>query len=226
MAYWRGKNSTKLCFDILSAIDHAGLVQEAKLPYSPLETLRNCHDEYALLVKQLLHEPFTQADTIALTELKDDITRAQETNGSFGQTVTGTVVQLERLLALGMATDHPVIRQGAAYLLSQRKAMLQGMHTSAPYSLAVPNIFTTENRESEFQAALALKPEWLPRHVCFHTMAMIPNAVCLNLLLRLGLEDDPGVSSALQAQYALYQKHGGFLRDRYQKAIPVKQSTR
>jgi len=40
-------------------------------------------------------------------------------------------------------------------------------------------------------------------------MAMIPNAVCLNLLVRLGLEDDPGVTSALTSLYDLYRRHGG-----------------
>ncbi len=134
----------------------------------------------------------------------------QETDGSFGHTVTATVIQIERMLALGVPQNNPVILAGIAYLLSQRKDTLQGMHTNAAYKLAAKSIFTTKDRNAEFQAATTLKPEWLPRHLCFHTMAMIPNAVCLNLLVRLGLEHDAGVSAALESQYALYCKHSGF----------------
>lgn len=207
---WRGKDSHKITLDILSALDHAELTEEAGLAYSPVLSLRDNHDEYALLIKRLLGAALTPEDTGALLALKQELSAAQGADGSFAQTVTGTVVYLERLLALGTAQDDPVVRRGVAYLLSQRKPTLRGMHTSEPYCLTAANIFSSENREAEFQAAAALKPEWLPRHVCFHTMAMIPNAVCLSLLVRLGLEDDPGVAAALQSLYALYREHGGF----------------
>ena len=207
---WRAKNAAKATFHILAALDHAGLCDTAACKVSPLQNLGDCYDEYALLIKRLLGAAATAEDEHALDKLRREIADQQAADGSFAGTVTGTVIHIERLLDLGLPEDDPVITRGARYLLSQRKPMLQGMHTSEPYSLSVPDVFTTEDRDAEFQAAQTYKPEWLPRHVCFHTMAMIPNAVCLTLLLRLGLEEDPGVSAALQSLYALYQRHGGF----------------
>jgi hypothetical protein len=206
---WRGKNSAKTAYEILAAIDHAGLTDAAEFKYSPLSSLQNCYDEYALLIKRRLGEVFTKDDGRALAALIQTIAGAQETDGSFGRTVTGTVIHLERLLDLGVSQNDPVIRRGVDYLLEQRKSSLRGMHTSAPYSLSALNVFTTDHRDAEFRAAETYKPDWLPRHICFHTMAMIPNAVCLNLLVRLGLEDDPGVSQALVSLYELYRKHNG-----------------
>ncbi len=206
---WRAKNAAKVTYDVLSALDHAGLLDMAQLSYSPLLTLTHCHDEYALLVKRQLNAETTEDDAHALDALKRIIAKEQAADGSFGATVTGTVIQLDRLLDLGMSQQDPAILRGAQYLLSQRKPLLQGMHTSEPYSLAVEHVFTTGDRSAEFQAALDNRPEWLPRHVCFHTMAMIPNAVCLTLLLRLGLETDPGVTAALDSLFALYKLHGG-----------------
>lgn len=214
---WRGKNATKATWDILAALNHAGLWQEAGIKVSPLASIRDCHDEYALLIKRSLAETFTKEDKHALEQLKREITGAQDADGSFGNTVTSTVIHMERLLDLGMPQDDPIIRRGIHYLLAQRKPRLQGMHTSEPYDLAVSDVFTTENRRAEFQAALTYRPEWLPRHVCFHTMAVIPNAVCLNLLLRLELEDDPGVSAALTSLYELFNHHGGLCASNIKK---------
>ena len=206
---WRGKNKSKNSYEILAALSHANLLDEAGLRYSPLPSLLDSRDEYALLIKRLLGAPFTQDDRDALAALRREIAGMQDTDGSFGHTVTGTVIHLERLIAAGMSRDDPVILRGVQYLIMQRKPALRGMHTSDPYDLTVSDVFTSADRNAEFQAAMTYRPEWLPRRVCFHTMAVIPNAVCLTLLVRLGLEDNPGVSPALVSLYELYRKHGG-----------------
>ena len=205
---WRGKDGIKTTYDILAAVDHAQLAKDASLR-SPLAALQDQHGEYALLIKRLLGAPLSSADTQALMEIKQSITGVQDEDGSFDHTVTGTVIHLERLLALGVSNADPVIQSGVNYLLSQRKSLLQGIHTDSTYSLSVPDVFTAENRHAEFLAAKAYRPEWLPSLVCFRTMAVIPNAVCLYLLVRLGLENDPGVAQALCSVYELYRKHGG-----------------
>ena len=206
---WRGKNGVQTTFDIISAFDHAGLMDTSTVPHSPLAAVRDEYDEYALLIKRLLQAEFTQEDSRALAALMREIVSTQQANGSFVDTVTGTVIHMNRLLDLGMPQDDPVIMRGADYLLAQRKPSLQGIHTSGTYPLIVSDVFTTEDRTTEFQAALTYRPEWLPSHVCFRTMAIIPNAVCLILLLRLGLESAPGVSAALSSLYDLYVRHGG-----------------
>ena len=207
---WRGKNPWKSTYTILSACNHAGIGYTDICRYFPFAGAGVCDDEYALLTKRLLEEPFIREDSQALATLIQAISDTQDENGSFGQTVTGTVIHMRRLLDLGMPQDDPVILHGAEYLLTQRKPSLQGMHTTMPYSLTVADVFTTEDRYAEFQAALTYKPEWIPRQPCFHTLAIIPNAVCLTLLLQLGMEEDPGVSAALTSLYTLYQRHGGF----------------
>jgi len=206
---WRGKDGEKITYDILSALARAGIPGGAAGILSPLPYLRDRHGEYALLIKRTLGEPFTEEDSRALAALTREILSAQAADGSFGETVTGTVIHLDRLLDLGLPGEDPAIQKGARFLLSQRQPSLQGMHTDAPYGLTAADVYTTQDRHAEFQAALTYKPEWIPRHVCFHTLAMIPNAVCLNLLLRLELEDDPGVTAALASLYALYKRHGG-----------------
>ena len=210
---WKVKDTERITYDILAALVHVGLLDgahpEATLKYNPSAYLAPKGDFYALLIKDRILQAPAEGDAAARAALIADIVGRQEADGSWEGTVVGTVLYLNQLLDLGLAREDPVITCGVDFLFANLQADLQGIHTSEPYSLLTHNVFTTLSRNREFESARRLKPEWLPRSLCFRTMAIIPNTVCLRLLIRLGLEGDERVARALDSLYALYSEHGG-----------------
>jgi len=209
---WKVKDTERITYDILAALVHVGLLDgaqpEATLKYDPSAYVAPKGDFYSLLIKEILQAP-TEGDAAARAALVADIVGRQEADGSWEGTVVGTVVYLNQFLDLGLVPEDAAITRGVDFLFANLQADLQGIHTSEPYGLVTHDVFTTLNRNREFASADRLKPEWIPRNLCFRTMAIIPNTVCLRLLLRLGLEGDERVAQALDSLYALYSEHGG-----------------
>ena len=131
--------------------------------------------------------------------------------------MVGTVVNIEKLIDLGAVKEDEAIRQGIGFLRAHLNRDLQGIHTTSTYGLVGHDIFTVQDRSMEFSSAERLKPEWLPRKVCFRTLAMIPNAVCLTLFVQLGMEQDEQIAHALENMYQLHETYGGFCANNIKK---------
>jgi hypothetical protein len=199
--------SERITYDILSAVKYAGLGESNEEALAA--TLADSEDFYALLIKRDILGAVNERDRAAIRDLIARKKGAQNADGSWEDTVVGTVVHLEALLDLGVDPRDRAIRRGTEFLFENLNGNLQGIHTKDTYALVGHDIFTTADRKAEFEAAQRLKPEWIPRNVCFRTLAMLPNAACLILLVRLGLENDPRVARALDCVYGLFKTYGG-----------------
>jgi len=209
---WKVKDTERITYDILSALKHIGVLDktdsERSPRYCPLDTLKEKCDFYSLLIKANIFQQTDERDNHEIALLIADIRRNQKENGSWDDTVTGTVVNMEDLLDLGVGQDDTSISRGVDFLFDNLNSELEGIHATAPYGLVACNMFTTKDRNSEFASAIKLKPEWIPRSACFRTLAIITNAVCLTLLVKLGMENDKRVALALDNIYQLYTEYG------------------
>lgn len=207
--------SERITYDILSAIRHAGVGEPDERPLA--KALAENEGFYALLLKKDILGALDDRDRAAIGDLVAREKGEQKADGSWEDTVVGTVVHMEALLDLGLDPGDETIRRGVEFLFSNLNGDLQGIHTKETYGLVGHDIFTTADRNAEFEAAQRLKPEWIPRNVCFRTLAMLPNAVCLMLLVRLGLENDERVARALDGVYELFATYGGLCASNIKK---------
>jgi|WetSurMetagenome_2_1015567.scaffolds.fasta_scaffold46193_1 hypothetical protein len=210
---WKVKDTERITYDILSALKYIGQIDkvysDGSLRYNPAEYIKNKYGFYSLLIKANILRQTDEKDKSAIATLVAGIKNKQKETGSWDDTVIGTVVNMENLLDLNVRKDDTSILHGVKFLFSNLNSKLAGIHTTAPYGLVADNIFTTENRNQEFMSATKLRPEWIPRKLCFRTLAIIPDTVCLTLLVSLGMENDNRVEFALDNIYQLYAKHGG-----------------
>lgn len=210
---WKVKDTERITYDILSALKHIGVLarpdSERSPRYCPLDTLNGKYDFYSLLIKANIFQQTDETDDHEMATLIADIGSDQKENGSWDDTVIGTVVNIENLLDLGVRQDDTSILHGVDFLFDNLNSELEGIHTTASYGLVASHMFTTRDRNAEFASSVKLKPEWIPRSLCFRTLAIITNTVCLTLLVRLGMENDKRVALALDNIYQLYVKYGG-----------------
>lgn len=206
---WKAKDSERVTYDIVSALVYIGLNPETDLNYNPMETLSKNYSFYSLLIKRLIYKKLSKTDISELHKQITKIKKEQAEDGSWDETVIGTCTAIENLLALGADQSESAIWRGVDYLFTQFNQEIEGLHTAGPYGLTAHHMFVTLDRNHEFKCAQQLKPEWIPRKPCFHTLAIIPNAICLTLLVRMGYENETRVSAALGNIYELYTKWGG-----------------
>jgi len=210
---WKNKDAERITYDILSALRHIGLWDPEPparlLTYDPLTGLSGRFGLYALLIKDMFHAA-TPEDVRAKELLIHTLLSSQNPSGSWDDTVVGTVARVEDLLSLGVPAEHPNLQKAIGFLFSQYHEELEGLHTGGPYGLVSHGVFTTDDRHAEFLSAQRNKPEWIPREVCFRTMSILPNSVCVMLLLSLGMEEDTRVEAALDNLHTLYNRFGGF----------------
>ncbi len=210
--------SQRITYDILSAIKHTGAGEIGEiLKYDPLGALEGSADLYALLIRRHIYNKPGERDSGAIAQMLREIKDKQAENGSWDATVIGTAVQMETLLDLGADPQDAAVRRGSGFLFANFHDDLQGMHTKAAYGLTGHGMFTSEDRYAEFDTALRLRPQWIPRAVCFRTLAVIQTSVCLTLLLRLGLESDARVVRALDNIHDLITAYGGLCASNIKK---------
>ena len=203
-------NSERITYDILTAIQTADVGDIGEiLKQQHIAAIETSEGFYAVLIKKDIFGTLQERDRAAIGEMIAKEKGEQKENGSWEDTVVGTALHLETLLDLDVNPEDEAIRRGVAFLFANWNEALQGIHTKNTYDLVGHAMFTTPDRRREFEAAERLKPEWLPREVCFRTLAVLPNAVCLILLIRLGLEEDERVVRALDNVYHLFSTYGG-----------------
>jgi hypothetical protein len=210
---WKVRDTERITFDILSALKHTNLldrlISERSLKYNPLDYVKYKYDFYSLLIKSGIYQKTDDNDKSEIAAFIAEIQNTQQDNGSWDNTVVGTVVNIENLLDLGIEKEDVYIQRGIKYLFSNLNNKFEGIHTINPYGLVAENIFSSSDRIKEFESADKLKPEWIPRKLCFRTMAIIPDTVCLTLFVRMSMEDDKRVQLALDNIYKLYTEYGG-----------------
>jgi len=219
---WVKKDSERISYDILSALKHAGLLgkllSEGELK-DPLDALKERRSYHAALIRRDIFNKSDEEDISWSDSYSSKIRQDQKGDGSWGGTVVETIFHLDRLRALGTASAAPSIVYGIDYLLRQYHEALPGIHAVAEYGFIAKNMFTSADRNREFEAAEMRYPEWIPRNACYRHLAVIQNSVCLMTLLRLGFEPDARVETALDNLYSLIFRFGGLCMHNIKKPI-------
>lgn len=204
---WGVKDAGFHTYCILEALDYTDLLDEVELN-NLKNTLKDDYDYYALLTKKMLHS-LLEKDLEAINNIIQEDKGKQEKNGSWGNTVVETVYYLNRLLKLGIAVQDLAMKQGIEFLFSCYNIELDALHTKDPYGLKIKGIFTSDDRQAEFEAAERYFPELLPRSKCFRHIAIIQHSLCINFLIQIGMENDQRTEQAMDSVYGIFKEYNG-----------------
>ena len=211
---WKIKDAERITYDIYAALKHIGILDKVLssglLKYDTLAGIADNYDYYSLLIKKNVFGKLTEKDVKMMEAHINKIIDSQESDGSWGNTVIETSVNLEMLTELGVASDDTSISLGCKYLFSNLNSDFPAHHVGSPYGFNAQYMFSGKDRGREFEAAQKLRPEWIPRAVCFHHLGVIQNSVALITLLRLGFEKNDSVSHAVDNLYYIYCEYHGF----------------
>jgi len=210
---WKKKNSEKISFDILRALQHVGILDDLILNnefhYDPKQWTLGQLSEYCLLTKRLIFNTNEPDDDKAVCLLVENIKAEQQTNGSWDNSIVSTCYHMNKMLDFGVNVQCEAIKKGVDYILSTYNEKIDAWHIQTPYGLSINNFFSTENRINELEYASKLYPEWEPRSVCFRHIAIQQNAGELKLLLRLGYENNELVEKSIHEIFYLLTTYNG-----------------
>lgn len=220
---WNKNKSTKVTYDILSAFKHINILDDLIADDKLKDTLKLIADKYdydALLIKSLIYGCTSGNDISAINKLIQEIRNKQRENGSWDDTVIGTVHYIEKLINLGVPLDDCTVKKGVAFLFDNLNEKWEGLQNQGQaYSLQTNHVFSTQNRFLEFKSAEKYKEEDVPRSRCYNYLGVMQNTACLKLLLQMGLEDDERVKSALDSIFTIFKNYKGLCYFEIQKKI-------
>ena len=215
------QNSTKVTYDILSALKFVNVLEDLianKKMKNVLEKIGDKYDYHSLLMKLLIFNQTNEKDLFEIKKIIQDIKNAQNDDGSWENTVVATVYHIEKLLSLGIMGDDSSIEKGIDFLFKNLNLKWSGLQSSGKaYGLQTSCFFSTENRDLEFEAAKKYYAEFDPKLVCFRHLGVIQNSLCLKLFLKLGFESDERITTALDGLFEIYKKYDSLCYFRVQK---------
>jgi len=200
---WKRKYAERRSYGILRALKHAGMLERVAsgkvLKFDPLKPFVQSDDLYGYLVRRNVTGATLSTDAGLQSRLVRSITGEQKQNGSWSDTVTGTAMQLELLLDLGLSASSPPAKRGATWLLRQYQDSVRGHGGGDRVVAHVNSMFTTASRGAECQSALTLVPEGDPKGGCFGSLPLIQTGLAIRALVRLGHADDPRVHQSCRS---------------------------
>jgi hypothetical protein len=223
-------NSTRVTFDILSALKHIDvlddLIANQKIK-NAIEQITDKYDFYSLLIKLIIYQQTDENDIHELKKLIQEIKSVQNENGSWSDTVVATVYHVEKLTNLSVAYKDNSIQKASAFIFKHFNVKWSALEGSGkPYGLCAQHVFSTENRKLEFEAAQKYKEEMLPRLICYTHLGIMQNSLSLKLFLQMGLEHDERVESALDSSYCLFKSYNSLCYFRIRKKFALKQKNK
>ncbi len=118
------------------------------------EHLAGEHDYYSLLIKSIIYRYDDENDSEDIKKLAQDIQRAQSEDGSWEDTVLATTHQLEKLHNLGASLQDNSVQKALSFLFQHLNLKWQALQSSGKeYELRSRYVFSTEDRDLEFEAA-------------------------------------------------------------------------
>jgi hypothetical protein len=127
-------NSTKVTYDVLSALKHIGVIEDLiatkKMPQNVADHLLGKYDYHSLLIKSEIYHQIDGNDILEINKMIKEIQSAQRQNGSWEDTIVATVHHVEKLVSLGVAIDDDYVRKGIAFLFDHLNANMEGRQGS------------------------------------------------------------------------------------------------
>lgn len=186
---WKTKNDKHYSCGILLALHHAGLLEEQLsqnvLHYDPLIPFKNGMTYYDLVVRrQILGENGAVARTVARRVHK--ILKQQNSDGSWNKTVISTCYHIDRLIHLDADIKGHELQSAAHWLLKRCIPDVERMSPTIYGVIVGHNMFSIDDRKSEYRSALKLQPQWDPKLACYMHLPIIQNGNAIRILVRLG----------------------------------------
>ena len=207
---WSRSESNPLSFAILHALAHAKLLAplraDGQLRYDPVQPFAARQDFYGLMVRDGISHELLPDDHLLRKELQEQCLKQQKTDGSWGGVVSETALSIERLLDLGLLPTLPALRRAAAWMLGQSRNV-EPRRGKATCSLQVKDVLTTESR-AELTRARELLPHRKLAGPCFLLIPIVPTALALRALVRLGLGRDARVKRAYDSLLDMEVREG------------------
>lgn len=224
---WKIKDCRRISYGVLKALKYSGhlasLLREGSFRHEPFRSFRDDSDYYSFAVRRSIMEEPLSTDVELHEELVSDIFAGQDESGSWNNTVISTSNHIELLVELGLGLDDRRIRKSADWLLNTCAEDVYRESKKVGGVVVAHNMFSSQNRASEFQSALAEKPEWNPVRLCYIHLPMIQTGTALKTLIRLGLEDDERVIAACDNLLILKQTYGGWCDSNIRNGLLAKQ---
>jgi hypothetical protein len=209
--FWKIKDARRISFEILSALNNAGLLQDLvenhTFRYDPF---RDGSDLYGWTARNRFLRTPLPGDGTLRDKLSAQILATQCDNGSWESTIVTTCKMIERLILLGEDRDSKGIYEAGIWLLSTYNQDVTGHRPKGPYGVPAHHMFLTPDRSTEFRSALKERPEWDPKRLCYNHLGMIQNGVAIHTLIKLGYYDDVRVTAACDNLYSLRERYGGW----------------
>jgi len=223
---WGG--STKVTYDVLSALKHIGVIEDLigtrKMQENMHDHLIGKYDYHSLLIKSEIYHRIDERDILEINKIIKEIKGAQRENGSWEDTIVATVHHIEKLLSLGVLVGDDSIDNGISFLFDHLNVDMEGQQGSGKtYGLQGHFIFSTEDRDLEFNAAEKYEKALDPKLICYRHLGLMQNSLCLKLLVRVGLERDERVGSALDGIYSIFECYHSLCYFRIQKEFGARQ---
>jgi len=224
---WKIKDCRRISYGVLKALKHSGhltsLLRENRFRHEPFRSFRDDNDYHSFVVRRNIMEDLLSTDARLQEQLVSDIFVGQDESGSWNNTVISTSHHIESLVELGLSLDDRRIRKSADWLLSMCVEDVYRESKKVGGVVVAHNMFSSQDRASEFKSALAEKPEWNPVRACYMHLPMIQTGTALTTLIRLGLEDDERVIAACDNLLALKQTYGGWCDTLIRNGLLAKQ---
>jgi hypothetical protein len=211
---WKIEDAERKSFWLLYALQHAGLLakllNEDAFHHNPFDAFQQRSDLFGYVIRQEFSYSPLNTDQNLRRKLISGIYNAQETDGSWGNTIVLTCKKLEELRLLGENSQQEGILNAVEWIFSMFHPDLEGFHTGTVYGIPAHSMFSTPDRQAEFKSALKERPEWDPKQLCYNHLAIIQNGIAIQTLIRLGYPDDERVEKACDNLYFLKEKYGGW----------------
>jgi hypothetical protein len=219
-------NSTKVTYDILSALKHIGVLDDlvaSKKLKNVAEQVADKYDYDSLLVKCI----YLQTDEKDVREINRIIKNIQDTqseNGSWDNTMVATVHHLEKLLNLGVSRDDLSVQEGIHFLMTHLNFELKRPQDPGKANKKQSSIdLLKEDRGLEFEATRKYKKEMDPKLVCFRRFGTMQNVICLKFLVKMGQERDERVGVTLDNIYSVYKNYNSLCYFNIRKKFMARQ---
>lgn len=211
---WKVKDSRRISFWLLKALDYTGhlgkMLEDGSFLYDPFLQFRDTADIYGFVVRRDLLKSCQSSDARLGIKLTEEIFDNQAEDGSWNQTVICTCFNIEQLILLNVNRDDERLCKSVNWILDTFTVDVVRHSNNLGGTVVAHSMFTSYQRYNEFADALELKPEWIPRQLCYNHLPMIQTSEAIKTLIKLGFEEDNRIISACENFVRMKEDYGGW----------------
>jgi hypothetical protein len=222
---WKIRDARRISCGVLLALRHAGLLDELlkrkSLRRDPLAPFSRGTDYHDILVRREILGEKGEADRAAKRRITE-ILGLQRADGSWDGTVFSTCHHADRVMRLRMSATDGRLQKAARWLFDHCIEDVRRESPAVGGVVVAHNMFSNDNRASEFRSAIQFRPEWDPKSACFRHLPSIQNGLAIRTLVGLGHAEDKRVMRACENLIQLGRDFGGYCDTNIRKTLEAR----